>query len=97
LVRYTEAYADAVALTLKFPKIAANNPLGGFAGSIPQTVTGNAGMSFVSPDGLGGGGLVVNVNAGLITDKDTLALDISDLLTEFARKNGGSTNRGIGF
>ena len=97
LVRYTEAYANAVALTLKFPKIAANNPLGGFAGTIPQTVTGNAGMSFVSPDGLGGGGMVINVNAGLITDKDTLALDISDLLTEFARKNGGSTMRGIGF
>ena len=97
LVRYTEAYAHAVALTLKFPKIAANNPLGGFAGTIPQTVTGNAGMSFVSPDGLGGGGMVINVNAGLITDKDTLALDISDLLTEFARKNGGSTMRGIGF
>jgi hypothetical protein len=39
----------------------------------------------------------VNVTAGMITDKDTLALELSDLFTEFARKNGGNALRGIAF
>ena len=97
LDRYNEAFEKAAQLAIKYPKVVADNPMANPASSIPQSVTGNSGMRFVSPDGKGGGGFVVNVNAGLITDKDTLALDISDLLTEFARKNGGSTNRGIGF
>jgi len=95
LEKYNEAFKNIGDLAKLYPKIAAANPMGSYAGAIPAAVTGNA--SFVSPNGMGGGGMVVNVNAGLITDKDTLALDISDLLTEFARKNGGSTMRGIGF
>jgi hypothetical protein len=95
LEKYNEAFKATGDLAKLYPKIAAANPMGSYAGAIPAAVSGNA--TFVSPNGMGGGGMVVNVNAGLITDKDTLALDISDLLTEFARKNGGSTMRGIGF
>jgi hypothetical protein len=76
----------------KYPKVVAANPMAGVADVIPATVTGNS-----TGYNVNGSPINVNVNAGLITDKDTLALDISDLLTEFARKNGGNALRGISF
>jgi len=88
LVRYREAYANAVALTLKFPKIAANNPLGGFAGSIPQTVTGNA--AFTYPSGQGSQGASIIVNAGVVASEAEVADLIGDLLARRARLNGGN-------
>ena len=88
LVRYKEAYADAVALTLKFPKIAANHPLGGFAGSIPQTVTGNA--AFTYPAGQGREGTSIIINAGVVASEAEVADLIGDLLARRARLNGGN-------
>jgi hypothetical protein len=95
LDKYKEAIKQAGEIANKYPKVVAANPMAGVAGSIPATVTGNS--TGFNPGAGGGFSPVVNVNAGLITDKDTLALDISDLLTEFARKNGGNALRGISF
>ena len=70
----------------------ANNPMAGSANAIPETVTSNS--TGFNPNGTP---IIITVNAGLISDKDTLALEITDLLTEFARKNGGNVLRGISF
>lgn len=77
-----------------YPKVVAANPMAGVAASIPATVTGNS--TGYNPNGAGGF-TQVNVNAGMISDKATLASDLSDLFTEFARKNGGQALRGIPF
>ena len=95
LKNYRDAIESAGKIAALYPKVVAANPMAGVAGSIPATVTGNS-TGFNASAG-GGFSPVINVNAGLITDKDTLALDISDLLTEFARKNGGNALRGISF
>ena len=92
LNNYREAIKKVGETQILYPKVTAANPMDGFANSIPQTVTGNS--SGFNPDG---SSIVVNVNAGLISDKDQLAFELTDLFTEFARKNGGSTLRGIGF
>ena len=90
--RETEAlknYADAIEaagkIALLYPKVVAANPMAGVAGSIPATVTGNSTGFKANP---AGGGFVVNVNAGLISDKATLVSDLNDMFTEFARRNG---------
>jgi len=97
--RETEAlknYADAIEaagkIALLYPKVVHDNPMAGVADVIPTTVTGNS--TGFNPNGTP---IVVNVTAGMITDKDTLAFELSDIFTEFARKNGGNALRGIGF
>ena len=92
LEKYRDAIESAGKIAAKYPKVVAANPMAGVADVIPATVTGNS-----TGYNVNGSPINVNVNAGLITDKDTLALDISDLLTEFARKNGGNALRGISF
>ena len=92
LKNYRDAIESAGKIAALYPKVVAANPMAGVAGSIPATVTGNS-----TGYNVNGSPINVNVNAGMITDKDTLALDISDLLTEFARKNGGNALRGIAF
>lgn len=89
---YREAIRLAGEVAAKYPVVVANNPMAGIVDTIPTTVTGNS--SGYNPNG---SPIIVTVNAGLITDKDTIALEISDLLTEFARKNGGNALRGISF
>ena len=89
---YREAIRLAGEVAAKYPVVVANNPMAGIVDTIPATVTGNS--TGFNPNG---STIVVNVDAGLITDKDTIALEISDLLTEFARKNGGNALRGISF
>jgi hypothetical protein len=91
--RETEAlknYADAIdaagKIALLYPKVVAANPMAGVAGSIPATVTGNSTGFKANP--AGGGGFVVNVNAGMISDEATLVSDLNDMFTEFARRNG---------
>jgi hypothetical protein len=86
LERYNIAFDKTGQLAKKYPKIAAANPMGAYAGSIPQTVTGNSG--FTGRPEQGGGGVVVNVNAGMISDEATLVSDLNDMFTEFARRNG---------
>jgi hypothetical protein len=92
LDKYREAIRLAGEVAAKYPVVVANNPMAGIVDTIADTVTGNS--TGYNPNGIK---IVVNVNAGLITDKNTLALEISDLLTEFARKNGGNALRGISF
>ena len=92
LDKYREAIRLAGEVAAKYPVVVANNPMAGIVDTIPATVTGNS--TGYNPNG---SPIVVTVNAGLITDKDTIALEISDLLTEFARKNGGNALRGISF
>jgi tetratricopeptide (TPR) repeat protein len=92
LNNYREAIRLAGEVAAKYPVVVKNNPMTGAIPVIPGTATGNS-TGFDT----NGSPIVINVNAGLITDKDTLALEISDLLTEFARKNGGNALRGISF
>jgi hypothetical protein len=92
LDNYREAIKKVGETQLLYPKVIAANPMAGVAAAIPATVTGNS--TGFNPNG---SPIIVTVNAGMITDKDTLALEISDLLTEFARKNGGNAFRGISF
>jgi len=75
-----------------YPKIVAANPMAGTAATIPATVTGNS-TGFVSNPA--GGGLVVNVNAGLVSSPATVSQDIVDLLTDYGRLNG-ALNFGAG-
>jgi hypothetical protein len=86
LTRYAEAIAKVGEVQIKYPKVTAANPMAGFANSIPSTVTGNSTGFKVNP---AGGGMVVNVNAGLISSPDEIAEQISDLMTRRARLNGG--------
>lgn len=92
LNNYREAIRLAGEIAAQYPMVVANNPMAGIVDTIPETVTGNS--TGFNPNG---SPIIVTVNAGLITDKDTLALEISDLMTEFARKNGGNALRGISF
>ena len=92
LDKYKEAIKQAGEIANKYPKVVAANPMDGVVDTIPETVTGNS--TGFNPNG---SPINVTVNAGLISDKDQLAFELTDLFTEFARKNGGSTLRGIGF
>jgi hypothetical protein len=85
LTAYGEAIEAAGKIALLYPKVVAANPMAGVAGTIPATVTGNS-TGFNSN---GAGGFVVNVNAGLISDKATLVSELNDMFTDFARLNGG--------
>jgi hypothetical protein len=77
-----------------YPKIVAANPMAGAATTIPATVTGNS-TGFKRPEQ--GGGMVVNVNAGLISSPATLSQEIVDLLTDYSRLNGSINFGGGGF
>jgi hypothetical protein len=92
LDNYREAIKKVGETQLLYPKVIAANPMAGVVDTIPETVTGNS--TGFNPNG---SPINVTVNAGLISDKDQLAFELTDLFTEFARKNGGSTLRGIGF
>jgi hypothetical protein len=70
-----------------YPKIAANNPMSEFSGSVPSTVAGNAsgGMADIYR-----GQTNVVVNAGLVSSPDQVAQEIQDILNRRARNNGGN-------
>jgi hypothetical protein len=85
LNNYREAIKKVGETQLLYPKVVAANPMAGVAASIPATVTGNSTGFMANP---AGGGMVVNVNAGMISDEATLVSDLNDMFTEFARRNG---------
>jgi len=85
LDNYREAIKKVGETQLLYPKVIAANPMAGVAASIPATVTGNSTGFKANP---AGGGFVVNVNAGMISDEATLVSDLNDMFTEFARRNG---------
>ena len=87
---YGKAIEDAGKIANLYPVVSGrfnlNNPMAGSANSIPATVTGNSTGFKANP---AGGGMVVNVNAGLISSPDEIAEQISDLMSRRARLNGG--------
>jgi len=83
LERYAEAIRKVGETQILYPKVTAANPMAGFANTIADTVTGNS--TGFNPDG---SSIVVNVNAGMISDEATLVSDLNDMFTEFARRNG---------
>jgi len=84
---YGKAIEDAGKIANLYPVVSGrfntNNPMDGFANSIPSTVTGNS--TGFNPNG---SPIVVNVNAGLISDKTTLVSELNDMFTDFTRLNG---------
>jgi hypothetical protein len=85
--RLNDAEEKRGELAKLYPKIAANNPMAPFAGSVPSTVTGNAGGATFADNP---GQMNIMVNAGLISSPDQVAQEIQDLLTRRARNNGGN-------
>ena len=85
--RLNDAIAKQGELAKLYPKIAANNPMATFAGSVPSTVTGNAGGATFADNP---GQMNISVNAGLISSPDQVAQEIQDLLNRRARNNGGN-------
>jgi len=87
LDNYREAIKKVGETQLLYPKVIAANPMAGVAASIPATVTGNSTGFKANP---AGGGMVVNVNAGVVSSPDEVAEQIADLLTRRGRLNGGN-------
>ena len=87
LTRYAEAIAKVGETQKLYPKVTAANPMAGFANSIPSTVTGNSTGFKANP---AGGGLVINVSAGVVASPAETAEVIADLLTRRGRLNGGN-------
>ena len=87
LDNYREAIKKVGETQLLYPKVVAANPMAGVAASIPATVTGNSTGFMANP---AGGGMVVNVNAGLVATPSDVADQIADLLTRRGRLNGGN-------
>jgi hypothetical protein len=85
--RLNDAEEKRGELAKLYPKIAANNPMAPFAGSVPSTVTGNAGGATFADNP---GQVNISVNAGLISSPDQVAQEIQDILTRRARNNGGN-------
>lgn len=87
LDNYREAIRKVGETQLLYPKVVAANPMAGAAATIPATVTGNSTGFKANP---AGGGMVVNVNAGLVATPSDVADQIADLLTRRGRLNGGN-------
>jgi len=86
LDKYKEAIREAGEIANKYPKVVAANPMAGVAGTIPATVTGNSTGFKANPDG---GGMVINVSAGVVASPDQTAEVIAELLARRGRLNGG--------
>jgi hypothetical protein len=94
LQKYKDMQIEVARIVTKYPKIAAKNPMAGSAATIPATVTGN---STGVKANTSGGGMTINVNAGLISSPATVSQEIVDLLTDYSRLNGGVNFGGGGF
>ena len=86
LDKYKEAIREAGEIANKYPKVVAANPMAGAAATIPATVTGNSTGFKANPDG---GGMVINVSAGVVASPDQTAEVIAELLARRGRLNGG--------
>jgi len=84
---YGKAIEDAGKIGNLYPQVTGrfnvNNPMAGSANTIAATVTGNS-----TGFNANGTPIVVNVEAGMISDRETLISDLNDMFTDFARKNG---------
>ena len=96
---YAKAIESAGKIANLYPKITGkfklNNPMAGSAATIPATVTGNSTGFKQNPSG---SGLVVNVNAGIVSTPDQIAQELADLSDRYARLNGGGGfGSGLGY
>jgi hypothetical protein len=76
-----------------YPKIAANNPMAPFAGSIPSTVAGNAGSATFGDNP---GQVNITVNAGLGASGVQVGQELNEYLSDYLRLNGGSIGNFVG-
>ena len=86
LNNYREAIKKVGETQILYPKVIAANPMAGAAATIPETVTGNSTGFKANP---AGGGMVINVNAGVVASPDQTAEVIAELLARRGRLNGG--------
>ena len=86
LERYAEAIKKVGEIQILYPNVTAANPMAGFANTIASTVTGNSTGFKANP---AGGGMVINVSAGVVASPAETAEVIADLLTRRGRLNGG--------
>jgi hypothetical protein len=96
---YAKAIESAGKIANLYPKITGkfklNNPMAGSANTIPATVTGNSTGFKSNPSG---SGMVVNVNAGIVSTPDQIAQELADLSDRYARLNGGGGfGSGLGY
>jgi hypothetical protein len=94
---YGKAIEAAGKIAGQYPIVAGkfnlNNPMAGSANTIPATVTGNSTGFKPNP---AGGGMVINVNAGIVSTPDQIAQELADLSDRFARLNGGNNGFFVG-
>jgi hypothetical protein len=83
LDNYREAIKKVGETQILYPKVTAANPMAGSANAIPATVTGNS-----TGFNANGSPIIVNVNAGMISDEATLISDLNDMFADFTRLNG---------
>jgi hypothetical protein len=91
--RLNDAEEKRGELAKLYPKIAANNPMAPFAGSVPSTVTGNAGGATFADNP---GQMNVTINAGLGASGVQIGQELNDYLSDYLRLNGGSIGNFVG-
>jgi hypothetical protein len=91
--RLNDADEKRAELAKLYPKIAANNPMSEFSGSVPSTVAGNAsGATFADNPGQ----MNIIVNAGLGASGVEIGQEINQYLTDYLKLNGGSIGNFVG-
>jgi hypothetical protein len=91
--RLNDAIAKQGELAKLYPKIAANNPMLEFTGSVPSTVTGNAGGATFADNP---GQMNIVINAGLGASGVQVGQELNDYLSDYLRLNGGSIGNFVG-
>jgi hypothetical protein len=91
--RLNDAIAKQGELAKLYPKIAANNPMSEFTGSVPSTVTGNAGGATFADNP---GQMNIVINAGLGASGVQVGQELNDYLSDYLRLNGGSIGNFVG-
>jgi hypothetical protein len=91
--RLNDAIAKQGELAKLYPKIAANNPMLEFSGSVPSTVAGNAGGATFADNP---GQMNIVINAGLGASGVQVGQELNDYLSDYLRLNGGSIGNFVG-
>jgi chromosome segregation ATPase len=76
-----------------YPKIAANNPMSEFTGTVGSTVSGNAGGATFADNP---GQMNIIVNAGLGASGVEIGQEINQYLSDYLKLNGGSIGNFVG-
>jgi hypothetical protein len=91
--RLNDAIAKQGELAKLYPKIAANNPMADFSGTIGTTVTGNASAATFADNP---GQMNIVVNAGLGASGVEIGQEINQYLSDYLKLNGGSIGNFVG-